>query len=136
MVDPDVKGKVFEPFTMAVEPGKVREFLLATGEDVEAYQGEDASVPPTFATVLRFWAGGGLERALNELGVDITRVLHAEQSYEYLLPVRAGDTITGTTRVSDVYNRAGMDFVEFTTQYMNQDGDPVLNDRALIVVRG
>lgn len=136
MVDPDVKGKVFEPFTMAVERGKVREFLLATGEDVEAYQGEDASVPPTFATVLRFWAGGGLERVLNELGVDITQVLHAEQSYEYLLPVRAGDTITGTTRVSDVYNRAGMDFVEFTTQYMNQDGDPVLNDRALIVVRG
>lgn len=136
MVDPDVKGKVFEPFTMAVERGKVREFLLATGEDVEAYQGEDASVPPTFATVLRFWAGGGLERVLNELGVDITQVLHAEQSYEYLLPVRVGDTITGTTRVSDVYNRAGMDFVEFTTQYMNQDGDPVLNDRALIVVRG
>lgn len=136
MVDPDVKGKVFEPFTMAVERGKVREFLLATGEDVEAYRGDDASVPPTFATVLRFWAGGGLERALSELGVQMTQVLHAEQSYEYLLPVRVGDTITGTTRVSDVYNRAGMDFVEFTTQYMNQDGDPVLNDRALIVVRG
>lgn len=135
MVDPEVKGKVYEPFTMKVEAGKVREFLLATGNDNPVYQGEEAPVPPTFATVFRFWAGGGLEDALQQIGVEMTRVLHGEQEYEYLAPIRVGDTITGTTRISDVYSRAGMDFVEFTTQYMNQRGDAVLNDRALVIVR-
>lgn len=135
MVDPDTKGKVYEPFTMTVEAGKVREFLVATGNDDPAYRAEGAPVPPTYATVFRFWAGGGLEDALTQIGVDMWNVLHAEQEYEYLAPICVGDTITGTTRISDVYSRAGMDFVEFTTQYMNQQGEAVLNDRALIIVR-
>ncbi|HOA23382.1 MAG: MaoC family dehydratase N-terminal domain-containing protein [Aggregatilineales bacterium] len=136
MLDPEVKGKVYEPFSMKIEAGKVREFLLATGDSNDAYREPDAPVPPTFGTVFRFWAGGGLEDALLQLGVDIRNVLHAEQEYEYLAPMHVGDTITGTTRISDVYTRAGMDFVEFTTQYMNQKGEPVLNERALIIVRG
>lgn len=135
MVDPDVKGKVYEPFTMKIERGKVREFLVATGNDNPAYYEEGAPLPPTFATVLRFWAGGGLEDALDQLGVSMWNVLHGEQEYEYCAPMQVGDTITGTTRISDVYSRAGMDFVEFTTQYMNQQGDVVLNDRALVIVR-
>lgn len=136
MLDPEVKGKVYEPFSMKIEQGKVREFVLATGDSNDAYREDGAAVPPTFATVFRFWAGGGLEDALLQLGVDITNVLHAEQEYEYLDSMHAGDTITGTTRISDVYARAGMDFVELTTQYMNQKGEPVLNERALIIVRG
>jgi hypothetical protein len=136
MVDQSVKGKEYEPFTYVVERGKVREFLLAIGEDATVYQAEDMPLPPTLPTVFMFWGGGGLEDALRQIGVEIWNVLHAEQEYEYFHPVHIGDRITGQTRISDVYDKAGMNFVAFETEYANQDGEIVIKDRALIIVRG
>ena len=100
MVDPSVKGKVYEPFRYVVERGKVREFLLAIGDDNPIYQSDDPPLPPTFATVFMFWGGGGLEDALNQIGVKIWNVLHADQEYEYLHPIHIGDSITGQTRIT------------------------------------
>lgn len=136
MVDPSVKGKVYEPFRYVVERGKVREFLLAIGDDNPIYQSDDPPLPPTFATVFMFWGGGGLEDALNQIGVKIWNVLHADQEYEYLHPIHIGDSITGQTRIADVYDRAGMSFLAFETEFTNQDDQTVIKDRALIIVRG
>lgn len=135
MVDQSVVGKEYQPFTYVVERGKVREFLLAIGEDDPVYQAEEPPLPPTFPTVFMFWGGGGLEDALRQIGVEIWNVLHAEQEYEYLHPVQIGDRITGQTRITDVYDKAGMNFVAFETEYTNQDGETVIKDRALIIVR-
>lgn len=140
MVDQSEKGREFPPFSIEVERGKVREFLQAIGDESAAHRGDDAPLPPTFPTVFMFWGAGGLEGNLRELGVEIWNVLHAEQEYQYHAPIRVGDTVTGRTRITDVYDRRGstgaLNFVEFTTEYTNQDGVPVVTDRALIVVRG
>ena len=140
MVDPTHKGKVFPEFGFTIERSKLREFLLAVGDDNPAYEADDPPLPPTFATLFMFWGGGGLESALNAIGVEIWNVLHAEQEYTYHAPLHIGDTVTGVTRVADVYEKSGrsgaMTFVEFVTQYRNQSGAPVINDRALIIMRG
>ena len=136
MVDQAVKGKKFEPFTYTVERGKLREFLLAIGDNNPVYQSDDPPLPPTFPTVLLFWGGGGLEGALRQIDVAIWNVLHAEQEYEYLTPIHVGDRITGQTTIVDVYERAGMTFVAFETEYINQKDETVVRDRALIIVRG
>lgn len=140
MVDPSHKGKVFPPYSLTVERGKVRELLLAIGDDNPAYQGDDSPLPPTFPAVLAFWGAGGLEDALKQIDVDIWNVLHAEQEYEYLAPIHIGDTVTGTTHIADISARGSgenaMEFVEFVTEYVNQHGAPVVRDRALIIVRG
>ncbi len=138
MVDPAHKGKEFTPYSYTIEPGKLREFLLAIGEDNPAYQ-DGSIVPPTFPTLAAFWGGAGLEASLNEIDVEISRVLHSEQEYTYHAPLKVGDTITGTTRIADIYareSRAGsMEFIEFVTDYVNQDGDLVVTDRSLVIVR-
>lgn len=139
MVDESDKGRTFPPFSIRVEQGKLREFLLAIGDDNAAFLGEDAPLPPTFPTVFLFWGAGGLEGTLRELGVSIWNVLHAEQEYEYHAPVHVGDTVMGRTAITDVYERRGssgaMTFVAFSTEYTNQHGTRVLTDRALIIVR-
>lgn len=140
MVDPSLKGKTFAPFSYTIERGKVREFLLAIGDHNPAYQVDDPPLPPTFPTLFLFWGSGGLEGRLKEIGIDIWNVLHAEQDYEYLAPLHIGDTVTGTMRITDVYTKSGrsgdLNFIEFTTEYRNQDGVLAVRDRALVIVRG
>jgi hypothetical protein len=135
MVDPSYEGTVFPAFTHTVERGKLNEFRLAIGDANPDYQTEDPPLPPTFATVFAFWGGMKMEGALGAMGVQMQNVLHGEQEYEYFTPIHIGDTITGQLRVSRIYQRAGMDFVELITDYANQHNTPVLRERALIIVR-
>lgn len=136
MVDPSHKGKTFEPFQLTIERGKVREFLMAIGDDNPAYAVEDPPMPPTFSTVFTFWGDVGLVNILKAVGVEIWNVLHGEQEYQYLAPMHVGDTITGQSRIENIYTKGGMDFVELVTDYKNQRGEPVLKDKALVIVRG
>ncbi|MBN1310836.1 MAG: MaoC family dehydratase N-terminal domain-containing protein [Anaerolineae bacterium] len=136
MLDPSNKGKTFPPFSYTIERGKLREFLLAVGDDDAAYAVDDPPLPPTFPTVFTFWGGMSMDDLLREVGVEIHNVLHTGQEYEYFAPLHIGDTVTGQAAISDIYQRAGMDFMEIETEYKNQDGVLVLKDRAMLVVRG
>ncbi|MBN1430091.1 MAG: MaoC family dehydratase N-terminal domain-containing protein [Anaerolineae bacterium] len=136
MLEPSHKGKTFPPFTYTIERSKLREFLLAVGEDDPAYDAGDPPLPPTFPTLFAFWSGSGLEGVLAQVGVEIYNVLHSEQEYEYLAPIHIGDTVEGQAAITNIYQKAGMDFMEIVTDYKNQAGVPVLKDRALIIVRG
>ena len=133
-------GKVFDPYYYSASASKVREFLLAIGETNPEYSREDAVLPPTFANVITFWGGPGLEADLTSIGVEITNVLHAEQEYVYLAPMHTGDTFTATRRITDIYVRGTgegeMGFVKFETDYVNQHNDAVLTEYSLMVVRG
>jgi hypothetical protein len=140
MIDPSHKGRVFPAFSYTVERGKLREFLIAIGDDQAKADAENAVVPPTFPTVFAFWGGLRLEGALNELDIELKNVIHAEQEYDYLEPVRVGDTVTGQLTVSDVYSKGGrtgaLEFLELILNYENQNRRPVLRERTLLVVRG
>lgn len=139
MVDPALKGKVFPPFSYTVERGKLREFLRAIGDDVNKANALDAIIPPTFATVFLFSGGEGLDGTLKDIGVDIFNVLHAEQAYDYLAPVRVGDTVTGHIEVKDVYSKGGrsgqLNFVELELLYRNQHDQPVIRETTIFIVR-
>lgn len=62
----------------------------------------DLLVAPTMALVLGypgFWLGNPAT------GVDATRVVHTEQSIEFLGPLPQQGLVTGTTRVTDLFDR-------------------------------
>src|SRR5574337_183893 len=114
----------------------LREFLLAIDDDNLDFVEPGAPVPPTFTTVFTFWGGSSLQAMLDQIGIKIWNVLHGEQEYEYLKPIYVGDTIAGQSVISNVYTRAGMNFVEISTDFKNQHGEVVVKDRALIIVKG
>jgi N-terminal half of MaoC dehydratase len=136
MLDPASIGRSFSPFHLTVERGKLREFLMAFDDDNPIYKSEDPPVPPTFSTVFTFWGGVALADLLKAIGVEIWNVLHGEQEYEYVAAIHIGDTITGQSRIANIYTKAGMDFVEIATDYHNQNGELVIKDHALMIVRG
>ena len=75
------------------------------------------------------------------LGIELKRVLHGEEAYEYLAPIAPGDTLTGVMTLVDGKSRQGkdgssMDILTIEVRYTNQHDQAVLNAREVIVVRG
>ncbi|USG63372.1 MaoC family dehydratase N-terminal domain-containing protein [Brevibacillus ruminantium] len=126
-------GIRFEPFTFTIEAGKVKEFAQAIGDPNPVYQ-TGSRVPPTFATVIEFWGSQvPLEQALR---LDMKKVLHASQEYEYLGTLAVGDQITCYGEVTKAYTKAGMNFVVVEQKYQNERGEVVLISRSTIIERG
>jgi hydroxyacyl-ACP dehydratase HTD2-like protein with hotdog domain len=138
MADKSIVGTVMGSTTVPVERGKIREFATAILDDNPAYLEDPAPpAPPTFSMTQAFWPRKS-DGPPPDLGLNYLRVLHGEQHFEYRKPIVAGDTITGTTKVADVYEKEGkrggtMTFVVLETEWVNQDGDVALVSRNVLV---
>jgi len=125
-------GMKLETYTFKVEKGKIKELALAIGDLREEYLNGEA-VLPTFPTVIDFWSGGASTSDL--LGLNVKKVLHGEQEYEYLGEMKPGDEITVTGVVEKVYTKAAMNFVILKKEFVNQNGETVLISRSTVIER-
>lgn len=157
MVDKSKIGYEFPSVSLEVEKGKIADFAMAvaqkdTPEKINPLYYDEAAAkqagyqgiitPPTFPTIMLFRIGGGLVNVLNTLGVNLGRMLHGEEEYEYFSMVYAGDVITGKMKVIDIYDKEKKDkpgkFMTFTvleTEIRNQRGELVIKARSTIVER-
>lgn len=144
MFDTSCIGKTFPAFTIEVERAKLHEFALAIGETDSIYHSrqaareagyEDVQMLPTMPTQFEFWGNPGWMERLREIGLNTTRLLHAEQEFEYLKEVKPGDLLTGVTTVLDGKARRGLDMATLETRYTNQHDEHVLTARMKVVVR-
>jgi acyl dehydratase len=147
--DKNMIGKSFPPFTIEVERCKIHELALAIGDDNPIYHSREAAqaagypdVPlfPTSPTVFAFWGNTQMGRQLADTGLNVMRILHGEEEYEYLAPIWPGDTLTGVATIVDGKTRSGssgssMDIVTIEVRYTNQHGQPVLKARQVVIVR-
>lgn len=143
-IDPARVGTVFPAFSYEVERSKIRELAAALGDanplyhDVEAARAAgfpDLPAPPTMPTLFSFWSEPPMLARLAELGVELARVLHAEEEYEYHAAVYAGDTIIGVMKLVSARSRRGMEIVNLETSYSNQRGAVVAVARTMMIVR-
>ena len=148
MFDKSKVGQSFPPFTIEVERGKIRELALAIGDDNPIYQSKEAAqaeghsdVPlyPTAPTMFALWGNTNMVDQLADLGINLMRVLHAEEGYEYLGPIYPGDKLTGEMKLVDAKSRqtprGPMDFLVIEIDYTNQHGALVLKAREAFIVR-
>jgi hypothetical protein len=140
MVDKSIIGTEMGGSTMVVERGKIMEFARAILDENPAYFSEDPAVPLTYTMASAHWpapTGGGGSK-LASLGLNLLKILHAGQEYEYLGEIKAGDTLTSRSRISDVYEKDGkaggkMVFVVSENTFTNQRGEDVLLARTILV---
>nr|WP_256436628.1 MaoC family dehydratase N-terminal domain-containing protein [Brevibacillus sp. HB1.1] len=141
-------GLEFKPYTMPVEKGKIKELALAIGDDNPIYYDLEAAkkegydgipIPSTFLQVIDLWGGMGSVEKMEKLGLKLARVLHGQQSYEYLGDIVTGDVLSVTSKVVDAETKTGssgsMDLVTSENQYRNQRGELVAITRNTIVHR-
>ncbi len=148
MFDKSNIGVSFPSFTIEVERCKISELALAIGDDNPAYHSRAAAeaegfkdVPlfPTAPTIFSFWGNTRQGEHLQQVGINVMRILHGEEEYEYLAPIHPGDVLTGMTTITDGKTRklkdGSMDIVTTETRYTNQDHQPVLVARSMLIVR-
>ena len=149
MFDTSKVGQSFPPFTVEVARCKIHELALAVGDTNPMYHSKEAAqeagypdVPlfPTSATTFAFWGNTEMLSHLVGLGINVMRILHGEEEYEYLAPIYPDDVLSGVVTVAEGKSRQGregssMDIVTLETVYTNQQGHEVLKARETVVVR-
>jgi acyl dehydratase len=145
MIDRQFIGMITAARSAEVEKGQLRLFAKATGESNPIYVDEDAAratghpslpAPPTFAFTLNNLAPAKASW-LTQMGVSASHILHGEQSFEYHAMIYAGDLITITGRIADIYDKKGgaLEFVVMEDEVTNQHGQLCVRTRSVTVVR-
>ena len=146
MVDQSAVGREFTPVTARVEPGRLRFFLNTLGEGNPVYRDESAAhaagysatpVPPTYLFCLEMMDATIPFEFLTALNIDLARVLHGEQRFDYFAPVVVGDVLTFRPRVASVTEKKGgaMTLIVVETGVTNHNGAHVANVSRTVVVR-
>ncbi|MGI9483696.1 MAG: MaoC family dehydratase N-terminal domain-containing protein [Hyphomicrobiales bacterium] len=145
MIDRNHIGLELASHSVEVEKGRLRFFAKATGQSEAIYLDEYVAkaagyptlpAPPTFLFSLEMEKPDPFEMFFT-MGIDLKRVLHGEQSFKHHKPVCAGDTITFTSKVEDIFDKKGgtLEFVVQKTLAKNQHDEAVGEMTRLIVVR-
>jgi acyl dehydratase len=142
-VNSDQIGKQHPPRTYQVGREKVREYAWAVGEtnplylEVEAARAagySDVVAPPMFCVV---YSAPAMAPAVLDpaLGINIALMVHGSQQFEWEEPVLAGDEITTTVSVKDVYAKNELGFYVWESVSRNQDGATTVTGTWTNIVR-
>ncbi|MEU0979588.1 MaoC family dehydratase N-terminal domain-containing protein [Streptomyces griseus] len=143
-LDQSFVGRTYPP-TPAYEVGreKIREFAEAVGDTHPAYVDAEAAralghadviAPPTFVFSITYRAAGEVVRD-PRLGLDYSRVVHGDQKFSYVRPVRAGDRLTVTSTIEAVKSLAGNDIVDIRGDVHDETGELVVTALTKLVAR-
>ncbi len=148
MFDKNMLGHSFPPFLFELAHVKIHELALAIGDENPIYHDssaaqaagyQDMPFPPTAPTLLTFWGNTHMWEQMKSVGLNVTRVLHGEEEYEYLAPIHPSDVLTGVMTIVDGKTRrlkdGTMDIVIVEVRYTNQHSQYVLNVKTMFVVR-
>ncbi len=137
-------GKRYEPVLYAVGREKIREYARAVGEGNPVHLDLDAArqagyadlvAPPMFAVVYSSPAVGPLIFD-PEIELNFAMMVHGAQDFQWGEPVIAGDEITTTASVQDIFEDEGRGYYVFESVSVNQRGEQVCRGIWTNIVRG
>ncbi|EHM31560.1 MULTISPECIES: MaoC family dehydratase N-terminal domain-containing protein [Streptomyces] len=143
-LDQSFVGRTYPP-TPAYEVGreKIREFAEAVGDPHPAYVDAEAAralghadviAPPTFVFSITYRAAGEVVQD-PQLGLDYSRVVHGDQKFSYVRPVRAGDRLTVTSTIEAIKSLAGNDILDVRGDVHDEAGELVVTTLMKLVAR-
>ncbi len=124
-----IEGREYDPVTVELDPEHVNAFAWAIGADPAD------GVPPTYAAVYSLGATAPQLFGDDEAAIDLAKLLHAEQEFEWMRHPSVGESVTSKARVTSDTSRRGLRFVTLETDTTSSDGAPVCRSRALFVIR-
>lgn len=113
-----------------VEKGDIKRFADAIGDENPIYHDEGSAkqgrygalvAPPTFIVKMAMGLASNYKWDFGRVGV------HGGEEYEYIKPIKAGDTITCRTKIAEIYEKEGkkgkMAFMVLESTLENQKGE-------------
>jgi acyl dehydratase len=134
----DMIGRTLSTGSAVVDAAHVAAFARALRDPNPAYQGAGAMTAPlTYPIAFMAQAMAGGMNTFQELGLDFMTLIHGEQEFEYVRPIRLGETLTLTGRVGDIYEKTGssgtLDFVILETEAKDGDDELVFYSRNTLI---
>jgi acyl dehydratase len=155
-IDPRHLGRRYGPYRFEVGLERIRDFVAAVGggvpgrvfsapppdphpftwdeEAAGASRNGGLIAPPAFATAFAIQPFA-VACSDPELGVNVLRLVHGEQEFEFLDLIRPGDVIETVGEITRIQERGNLDFLEVTTASTNQHGRLVVRGVWTAIVR-
>ncbi len=142
----DYIGRSFpadRPYEVSRE--KIRDFADAIGDSSPAYRDVEAAkaaghpdviAPPTFAIVVTMKTGSAGALSGDDLGLNYALVVHGEERFTHNRPIRAGDTLVGTSTISDIRDAGRNELMTIKTELSTDAGELVCTAENTLVSRG
>ncbi len=89
----------------------------------------DPIAPPTFIAVISSPAWQ-LMFDDPELELTLSRIVHGDQRFSYVRPLRAGDVVTGALTIDKVRARGAVEIISASVEVTTVDGEPVCTAQA------
>jgi acyl dehydratase len=144
VIDQKFIGKEYPATEYEIGREKMKEYAVAIGDMNPMYQDREAGkkskygdniAPPSFAAVYNLM--GCAQMFFDpELKLNMGMLVHGEQDFEFVKPVKPGDVITTTGKIADIMAKGSNDLIVFEGRSVNQDGELVTVGRATFVIRG
>ncbi len=146
MVDKAVIGKSSAPGKIKLVAASMREFAKAIGETNPVYFDAEAARAAGFSDIvatptypIAFMADSMDADLFFELGLEIPSIVHGEQEFEYFRPMVAGQELSVTGRIADVWEKQGssglLDFVVLEATAKGTDDEVVYVSRITLVAK-
>ena len=141
-MNPELVGRTFPPTApYLVGREKVREFARAVFADAPQHTDHDAAralgyddvvAPPTFAMVVQDLT---LQQLLGdpESGIELSRLVHAEQRFRYTRPIVAGDELVATLSVTGIRSMGGGTMITSEAEIVDADGAHVVTTTSILL---
>lgn len=145
MIDKKWIGHELPASVLPIERSRLQFFAKAIGEIDAVYTDTSAArdagypdlpAPPTFLFAAEL-DSGAVDRLLEDLQIPLAKLLHGEQSFNYHRPACVGDTVTVSSKITDIYDKkkGALEFVVKTSRAVNQQGELVAELRTVLVCR-
>lgn len=141
-MNPELVGRAFPPTApYLVGREKVREFARAVFADAPQHSDPGAAralgyadvvAPPTFAMVVQDLT---LQQLLGDpdSGIELSRLVHAEQRFRYSRPIVAGDELTATLAVTGIRTLGGNAMITSEAEIVDADGAHVVTTISVLL---
>jgi len=141
-VNPELVGRAFAPTApYLVGREKVREFARAVFADAPQHSDPDAAralgyadvvAPPTFAMVVQDLT---LQQLLGDpdSGIELSRLVHAEQRFRYTRPIVAGDELVAALSVTGIRSMGGNAMITSEAEIVDAAGAHVVTTTSILL---
>lgn len=156
-IDPKHIGRKYGPYQYEASLEKMRDFSItvAGGIPTRVFPGDPPEQPhpllvdeaagktspyqsvvahPTFAVnfAMQPFAVACSDKAL---GINMVRLVHGEQAFEYFDVIRPGDRLETSGEITAIFEKGPLDFLVVTTTTNNQAGKVVLKATWTAIIR-
>ncbi len=89
-------------------------------------------VPPTYPIII---ANDAWQALFDdpELEIELKRIVHGEQKFSQIRPIRVGDRLVGTTTIDRVIERGGTEMIHATVALTTDTGEAVGSTTATLI---